>query len=115
VGRKANRRPPEKSPSSPTPIQTDGKRNQNEHSQRRNTRNAVLINQSTESFPELVKRIRAGADPNIIGEKITSFRQARNGGVIIQIRGGQDAAQIVGRIYQDNEPSKCQNNTTKRL
>ncbi|KAL4154408.1 hypothetical protein QTP88_000283 [Uroleucon formosanum] len=86
VGRKANRRPPEKSPSSPT---------LNEHFQRRNTRSAVLIDQSTETFPELVKRIRAGADPNIIGDRITSLRQSRNGGVIIQVRGGQDAAQIV--------------------
>lgn len=95
VGKKANRRRPEKSPSCPTLIQTNGKRNQNKHFQRRNTRSAVLIDQSTESFPELVKRIRAGAYKNIIGDRITSLRQTRNGRVIIQVRGGQDAAQIV--------------------
>ncbi|KAL4112825.1 hypothetical protein QTP88_016549 [Uroleucon formosanum] len=47
----------------------------------------LLINQS--------KAQRAGADPNIIGDRIISLQQARNGGVIIQVRGGQDAAQIV--------------------
>lgn len=55
---------------------------------------AMIIDQGTEAFPEIVKRIRMGIDKQIIGDRISSIRQAKNGGTIILVRGGQ-AAQVV--------------------
>jgi len=55
----------------------------------------VFIDLGTETFPDLIKRIRAETDKEVIGNKIASIKQAKNGGAITQVRGGQDAVQVV--------------------
>jgi len=90
--RETQRRPPEKPP--PVLAGTRQEGNQKPHRQRHD-RCAVLIDRGTEAFPKLIKRIRSEADQNVIGDRIASRRQAKSGGVIIQVRGDQQAAHVV--------------------
>ena len=55
----------------------------------------MIIDQGTEAFLEIVQTIRTGMDKQIIDYRISSIRQAKNGGAIIQVRSGQEAAQVV--------------------
>lgn len=99
IGRKPKRRPPEKPPPLQETIrkETNNRRKDGtEKTQRQRIRPCVvLVDRNSEAFPELVKRIRTGVNQEIIGDKIASIKQAKNGGAIIQIRGGQEAAKVV--------------------
>lgn len=54
---------------------------------------AILVDgASLEEFPALVQRIRKGVDKGAIGSKVVGMRQARSGGLLIEVRG--DAAQV---------------------
>jgi len=65
-------------------------------SQRRGTRPpAILVDVSKEDFPELAKKIRGGACHDVIGNRIVGMRQAKSGGLLIEVRGNPEEVSAV--------------------
>lgn len=56
---------------------------------------AVVARRGESSFPELLKILRAGIDPSATDEKISKMREARNGGLLVEINGGAESAEVV--------------------
>jgi len=56
---------------------------------------AILVDVSKEDFPELAKKIRGGACRDIIGNRVVGMRQARSGGLLIEVRGNADEVSAV--------------------
>lgn len=50
---------------------------------------AILVKVGAEGFPELAKKIRGGVNADVIGDSIVGVRQAKSGGLLIEIRGDQ--------------------------
>jgi len=48
---------------------------------------AILVDVKAEDFPELAKKIRGGVNKEIIGDSIMGVRQAKSGGLLIEVRG----------------------------
>jgi len=64
--------------------------------QRRGTRPpAILVDVSREDFPELAKKIRGGACRDIIGNRVVGMRQAKSGGLLIEVRGNAEEVSAV--------------------
>jgi len=42
-----------------------------------------------DNFPALARKIRGGVDPAVIGDSVRGMRQAKSGGLLIEVRGGQ--------------------------
>lgn len=75
----------------------------------------MIIEQGTYDFPEIVK-IRTGLDKQKIGDRISSVRQVKNGEAIIQVRGGQEAAQVVrNELLKTTEEAKIRTLQQKHL
>ncbi|KAE9542319.1 hypothetical protein AGLY_003446 [Aphis glycines] len=53
---------------------------------------AILIDVKSEDFPALAKKIRSGVDHNAIGDRVVGMRQAKAGGLLIEVRG--DVSQV---------------------
>lgn len=56
---------------------------------------AILVDVSKEDFPELAKKIRGGARRDIIGSRIVGMRQAKSGGLLIEVRGNPEEVSAV--------------------
>jgi len=56
---------------------------------------AILVDVSKEDFPELAKKIRGGACRDIIGNRIVGMRQAKSGGLLIEVRGNPEEVSAV--------------------
>jgi len=56
---------------------------------------AILVNVSTEEFPELAKKIRDGVNAEIIGNSVVKTRQSKSGGLLIEVRGDQTQVEAV--------------------
>lgn len=50
---------------------------------------ALLVKVGAEGFLELAKKIRSGVNADVIGDSIVGVRQAKSGGLLIEIRGDQ--------------------------
>ncbi|CAI6373743.1 unnamed protein product [Macrosiphum euphorbiae] len=50
---------------------------------------AILVTVGAEEFPELSKKIRGGVNHDVIGNSVVGMRQAKSGGLIIEVRGDQ--------------------------
>lgn len=50
---------------------------------------AIMVDITKEDFPALAQKIRGGVDKNVIGDRVTGMRQARSGGLLIEVRGDQ--------------------------
>lgn len=53
---------------------------------------AIMVDVGAEDFPALARKIRSGANREITGSHVTAMRQARSGGLLIEVRG--DSAQV---------------------
>lgn len=56
---------------------------------------AILVDVSEKDFPELAKKIRRGVNTDVIGDHIVGMRQAKSGGILFEVRGGQDQVEKV--------------------
>jgi len=56
---------------------------------------AILVDVSKEDFPELAKKIRDEACVDVIGNCIVGMRQAKSGGLLIEVRGSQEEVSVV--------------------
>ncbi|XP_025407295.1 uncharacterized protein LOC112681245 [Sipha flava] len=56
---------------------------------------AILVDVSRENFPELAKKIRGEACRDIIGNRVVGMRQAKSGGLLIEVRGNTDEVSAV--------------------
>lgn len=56
---------------------------------------AILVDIKAEEFPELAKKIRGGVNPEVIGDSVLRIRQAKSGGLLIEIRGDQTRVEEV--------------------
>lgn len=56
---------------------------------------AILVDVSKEDFPELAKKIRGEACRNIIANHVVGMRQARSGGLLIEVRGNNEEVSAV--------------------
>lgn len=50
---------------------------------------AILVDVKSDEFPAIAKKIRGGVDQAVIGDSIVGMRQAKSGGLIIEVRGDQ--------------------------
>jgi len=50
---------------------------------------AILVGVDAEEFPALAKKIRGGVDRGVIGDSVVGMRQAKSGGLLIEVRGDQ--------------------------
>jgi len=53
---------------------------------------AILVDVKPEDFPALAKKIRGGVDHVAIGDRVIGMRQAKAGGLLIEVRG--DVSQV---------------------
>lgn len=51
---------------------------------------AIMVEDSKEVFPELAKRIRNEVNTEVIGNHVIGMRQAKAGGLLIEVRGDTD-------------------------
>ncbi|CAI6358435.1 unnamed protein product [Macrosiphum euphorbiae] len=56
---------------------------------------AILVNVGDMQFPELAKKIRGGVNQAIIGDSVVGMRQAKSGGLLIEVRGDQEHIEAV--------------------
>lgn len=56
---------------------------------------AILVDVSREDFPELAKKIRGEACRDIIGNRVVGMRQAKSGGLLIEVRGNTEDVSAV--------------------
>ncbi|XP_029348437.1 uncharacterized protein LOC115034968 [Acyrthosiphon pisum] len=56
---------------------------------------AILVGVKAEEFPALAKKIRGGVDHGVIGDSVVGMRQAKSGGLLIEVRGDQDKLEAV--------------------
>lgn len=56
---------------------------------------AILVNVGPEDFPELSKKIRGGVNHDVIGNSVVGMRQAKSGGLLIEVRGDQTQIEAV--------------------
>ncbi|CAI6375039.1 unnamed protein product [Macrosiphum euphorbiae] len=56
---------------------------------------AILVDVSNEDFPELAKKIRSGACRDVIGNRVVGMRQAKSGGLLIEVRGNPEEVSAV--------------------
>jgi len=76
--------------------------------QRVRTRPPAIMVDATDSndYPALVKRIKDGMDGNVVGNNITGMKQAKNGGLLLEVRGDVAAvealsAEVAKSVGQD--------------
>jgi len=50
---------------------------------------AIIVDVNSVDFPALATKIRGGVDRRVIGHSITGMRQAKSGGLLIEVRGDQ--------------------------
>jgi len=50
---------------------------------------------NSNDYPALVKRIKDGMDGNIVGNNITGMKQAKNGGLLLEVRGDVAAVEAL--------------------
>ncbi|CAI6347705.1 unnamed protein product [Macrosiphum euphorbiae] len=50
---------------------------------------AIIVDVKSEDFPALARKIRGGVDQGVIGDSIIGMRQAKAGGLLIEVRGDQ--------------------------
>lgn len=48
---------------------------------------AILVNVGAEEFPALARKIRGGVNQAITGDSVVGMRQAKSGGLLIEVRG----------------------------
>jgi len=48
---------------------------------------AILVSVGADEFPELARKIRGGASSDVIGDSVVGMRQAKSGGLLIEVRG----------------------------
>lgn len=118
VGRKQRKKAPDKLQSQNQIEQehnSNDRRNSVKQKRQRIKPCAMIIEQGTYDFPEIVK-IRTGLDKQKIGDRISSVRQVKNGEAIIQVRGGQEAAQVVrNELLKTTEEAKIRTLQQKHL
>lgn len=56
---------------------------------------AILVDIKAEEFPELAKKIRGSVKPEVIGDSVLGMRQAKSGGLLIEVRGDQTRVEEV--------------------
>lgn len=56
---------------------------------------AVVVRRGDDSYPELLKNLRANVDPATTEEKISRLRETRNGGLLVEINGGAESKEAV--------------------
>lgn len=56
---------------------------------------AILVNVSADGFPELVKRIRGGVNQTVLGDSVVGMRQAKSGGMLIEVRSDQARVEAI--------------------
>lgn len=56
---------------------------------------AILVKSGDKSFPALLKTVRQRVDPKDIGNSISKLREARSGGLLIEVNGGAESADVV--------------------
>lgn len=62
---------------------------------KRNSSDVLIVETPPDKYSEVLKRIKNGANMEVIGNKILGLRQAKSGGILIQTVGGLDAASTV--------------------
>lgn len=72
-------------PEKPTPTRTRG----------RARPSAILVDIGGAEFPELVSKIRAGVNQEITGDSVVGMRQAKSGGLLIEVRGDHNHIEAV--------------------
>lgn len=50
---------------------------------------AILVDVSREDFPALAKKIRGGANREVLGNHIVGMRQTKDGGILFEVRGNK--------------------------
>lgn len=56
---------------------------------------AILVNVGAEEFPALAMKIRGGVNQAITGDSVVGMRQAKSGGLLIEVRGDQTQIEAV--------------------
>lgn len=56
---------------------------------------AILIEAGEAEFPALVKKIRGGANREVIGDHVIGMRQTKAGGLLIQLKGDQQQIEAI--------------------
>ncbi|XP_008180149.1 uncharacterized protein LOC103308492 [Acyrthosiphon pisum] len=56
---------------------------------------SILVTVGADEFPELSKKIRGGVNHDIIGNSVVGMRQAKSGGLLIEVRGDQTQIEAV--------------------
>lgn len=56
---------------------------------------AIMVDVKPEEYPALARKIRGGVDRGIIGDSVTGMRQAKSGGLLIEVRGDQARIEAV--------------------
>lgn len=56
---------------------------------------AIMVEASREEFPALVRKIRGRVSRDIIGNHVVGLRQAKSGGLLIEVRGDTDQIETV--------------------
>lgn len=56
---------------------------------------AILVDIGREEFPALAKKLKEEAKRDIIGDSIAGIRQARSGGLLIEVRGDEDKVEAI--------------------
>jgi len=71
------------------------KRKLEEEKSRRKRSEAVIVETTSEKYSEVLKKIKDGANMEVIGNKISGIRQAKSGGILLQIASELTAADAV--------------------
>jgi len=74
---------------------TKKKRKPERGNRQRKRSDAVIIETTSEKYSEVLKKIKSGANMEVIGNKISGIRQAKSGGILMKIAGGPAAADAV--------------------
>jgi len=56
---------------------------------------AILVGVKAEEYPALAKKIRGGVDRGVIGDSVVGMRQAKSGGLLIEVRGDHEKFEAV--------------------
>lgn len=56
---------------------------------------ALMVRKDGEDFPELLKTVRSGVNPEVTGNSIGRLRKTRNGDLLVVINGGNGPAETV--------------------
>jgi len=56
---------------------------------------AIIVRRGDDQFPELLRTVRSKTNVEMIGTSISEMREMRNGGLLIEVNGGVESAELV--------------------